>query len=73
MSLSAEAEKFVRRISKYEQNNVGIAAAELAPLYGFGSASNFDVLARLRAQTVFTSPQIKAPLREFLDAFAQGR
>ncbi|GAW11669.1 hypothetical protein ANO14919_010170 [Xylariales sp. No.14919] len=68
-----EAEKFVRAILEHEPNNVDLVAAELAPLYGFGPNSNQDVLARSRAQSIFVSPEIQEPLKEFLALFVRNR
>ncbi|KAI0547138.1 hypothetical protein F4679DRAFT_586873 [Xylaria curta] len=67
----AAAEKLVRSIFKHEPNNVDIVAAELAPLCGLGPNSTYDPVARSRAQTVFTSPQIAGPLAEFLHYFVR--
>ncbi|KAI0468479.1 hypothetical protein F4859DRAFT_517033 [Xylaria cf. heliscus] len=65
----AEAKKFIRGIFKNQPDNVELIAAELAPLYGFGPESNKDPLARSRAEAVFTSPQVKEPVQEFLQSF----
>ncbi|KAI1164587.1 hypothetical protein F5B18DRAFT_670668 [Nemania serpens] len=68
-----EAEKYVRTIFKHQQNSFDSAAAHLAPLYGFGRASTFDVLARSRAQAIFVCPEIKEPLQEFVNTFTQDK
>ncbi|KAF2963631.1 hypothetical protein GQX73_g9941 [Xylaria multiplex] len=68
-----EAEKFVRAIFKHKPHNVDLVAAELAPLYGFGPNSNHDVLARLRAQSLFVSPEITEPLWDFRVFFTRYR
>ncbi|KAI1128707.1 hypothetical protein F5Y10DRAFT_291742 [Nemania abortiva] len=69
----AEAEKFVRTIFKHKPDNVDLVAAELAPLYGFGPNSNQDPLARMRAQCVFTTPEITFALNEFTCNFIGDR
>ncbi|KAI1150144.1 hypothetical protein F4825DRAFT_452767 [Nemania diffusa] len=65
----AEAAKFVRCIFKHKPDNVDLVAAELAPLFGFGPNSNQNVLARWLAQSVFTTPEITYPLKEFLSEY----
>ncbi|KAI0533820.1 hypothetical protein GGR58DRAFT_516620 [Xylaria digitata] len=68
-----EAEKFVRAIFKHKPHNVDLVAAELAPLYGFGPNSNHDVVARSRAQSLFVSPEITEPLRQFRVFFIRNQ
>ncbi|KAJ8132462.1 hypothetical protein O1611_g1156 [Lasiodiplodia mahajangana] len=68
-----EAEKFVKLIFKHKPDNVDLVAAELAPLFGFGPNSNQDPLSRMRAQSIFTSPEITSALKEFLDNFIYER
>ncbi|KAI0864969.1 hypothetical protein F4860DRAFT_510125 [Xylaria cubensis] len=69
----AAAEKFVRSIFKHEPNNADLVAAELAPLFGLGPNSSQDPVARWRAQTVFNSPQILVPLKEFIKYFVRDQ
>ncbi|KAI1202956.1 hypothetical protein F5X97DRAFT_343979 [Nemania serpens] len=69
----AEAEKFVRRVFKKEQHSLDAAAAQLAPLYGFGPTSSSDALARMKAQEIFVAPEIKEPLQEFRRTFTQDK
>ncbi|KAI1740436.1 hypothetical protein F4680DRAFT_448192 [Xylaria scruposa] len=67
----AAAEKFVRSIFKLEPHDIELVATELTPLYGLGSSQ--DIVARSRAQTVFTSPQIAEPLAEFIQYFVRDQ
>lgn len=69
----AKAAKFVQTLQKCGPHSIDVVAAELAPLYGLGRASNRDVRARLRAQAVFTSPEISEPLGEILARFTSDR
>ncbi|GAP88184.2 hypothetical protein SAMD00023353_1500380 [Rosellinia necatrix] len=65
----AAAAAFVRGLARRRPASADVAAAELAPLYGFGAGSGGDVIARLRAQAVFASPELTAALNEFYARF----
>ncbi|KAI0409873.1 hypothetical protein F4802DRAFT_611585 [Xylaria palmicola] len=69
----AEAEKWVRSIAKEKPINNDLVGAELAPLFGFGPDSNRDPLVRLRTQAVFQSPEIFAPLHDFMMNYTQSK
>ncbi|KAI1429834.1 hypothetical protein F5Y12DRAFT_795368 [Xylaria sp. FL1777] len=68
----AVAEAHVYQIFKQRPNNLDLVAAELAPLFGFGAASNHDVLARSRSQAVFASQILQEPFGEFAILFLKG-
>ncbi|KAI5917243.1 hypothetical protein F4810DRAFT_705041 [Camillea tinctor] len=68
----AEAEKQVRRVFKMKPNNLDLAAAELAPLFGFGAGSTFDVVARGKAQAVFVCPELHDYFGEFAILYLGG-
>ncbi|KAI1342896.1 hypothetical protein F5Y15DRAFT_428863 [Xylariaceae sp. FL0016] len=65
------AEKEVRLIHSFKLDNLDLAAAELAPLYGLGPST--DPVARNKAQAVFVSPEIREPLAEFATHYLAGR
>ncbi|KAI1119246.1 hypothetical protein F5Y14DRAFT_446459 [Nemania sp. NC0429] len=60
-----ETATLVRRIFKHDQTMVENAAGHLAPLFGLGPTSAFDLVARSRAQAIFVCPEITKPLEEF--------
>ncbi|KAI0021196.1 hypothetical protein F4780DRAFT_790653 [Xylariomycetidae sp. FL0641] len=62
----------VRMLHRLSPNNLDLAAAELAPLFGFGAASQFDVQARRRAQSLFASRVLDDPFGEFATAYLGG-
>ncbi|KAI0096661.1 hypothetical protein GGR51DRAFT_567081 [Nemania sp. FL0031] len=64
-----EAKGFVILIFKHKPDNIDLVAADLVPLFGFGPNSNQDPLARIKAQSVFTSPEVTYALKEFLNGF----
>ncbi|KAI8628973.1 hypothetical protein F5Y19DRAFT_485329 [Xylariaceae sp. FL1651] len=68
----AEAERFVRSIFKQKPNNLDLVATEFTPLFGFGPGSNYDVLARLKAQAVFSCQELSDPLCEFAVVYLHG-
>ncbi|KAI1484648.1 hypothetical protein F5X96DRAFT_425603 [Biscogniauxia mediterranea] len=68
----AEAERHVRRVFKMKPNNLDLAATELAPLYGLGAGSTFDVVARGKAQAVFVCPELHDYFGEFAMLYLGG-
>ncbi|KAI0474118.1 hypothetical protein GGR56DRAFT_696877 [Xylariaceae sp. FL0804] len=67
------AEQHVRAVFRCRPNNLDLAAAELAPLYGLGAGASADPLARMYAAALFSSPALGDPLGEFLMDYLQGR
>ncbi|KAI1175546.1 hypothetical protein F4777DRAFT_598463 [Nemania sp. FL0916] len=67
----ANAAKFVRNLYKRNPANLDIASTELAPLYGLGPNSSHDPLARMRAQSIFASPDASEPFKEFLRRYTR--
>ncbi|KAI1319482.1 hypothetical protein F5Y16DRAFT_414248 [Xylariaceae sp. FL0255] len=68
-----EAREIVHDIFKLKPNNLDLVATELAPVFGFGPESNTDVVARMKAQTVFRCPALQDALDDFSTNYLRHR